>query len=137
MTTPCNCACAEARGKVEAVVISLRVMRAGLEALEEQIDQMLATAETELKQARPPFAQRSVFRWRAAHNRLAGNLPFAGDDVELTYSGSNIVTLASRGRRMFNNVAVSISASVVLVGSVVATKFETLLTSLGRAADLR
>ncbi len=51
MTTPCDCACGEARAKVEAVVISLRVMRAGLEALEEQIDQTLATAETELKQA--------------------------------------------------------------------------------------
>ena len=279
MTTPCDCACGEARAKVEAVVISLRVMRAGLEALEEQIDQTLATAETELKQASeracpenpvlpapagesppqgsaeadiashdmaaseglvdpavaetadcppdvgvqrangtPIFEQKAALfvdsgtnshlpvtagppnEERAGEEPMStgaagvkdrpstscndetetesplepvdGNIgdhkvepqssegaapPAAGDDVdraiadytnqgvayekkgevESTIRGSNIVTLASRGRRMFRNVAPSIAASLVPVGMVVATKFDTLLTSLSRATGRR
>lgn len=266
MTTPCECACAEARAKVEVVVISLRVMRAGLEALEKQIDQMLATAETELNQVServcpenavlpapvgesapqgsteadreshdigaskglvdpavaetadcPPDvgAQRAnettIFEQTAAlladsgayspipvtadtpNEEYAGEDPLptgadeckddpstpcndktmtdsplepaggntadhkfepqssegpaspaANDDVQFTICGSNIVTFArrgrrmfTRGRRMFRNFAAPISASLVLVGSVSATKFGTLLTSLSRATDLR
>ncbi len=293
MTTPCDCACGEARAKVEAVVISLRVMRAGLEALEEQIDQTLATAETELKQASeracpenpvlpapagesapqgsaeadiashdmaaseglvdpavaetadcPPDVgvqrangtpiveqKAALFADSGTNSHLPvtagppneeragedpmptevagvkdgpstscndgtetesplepvdGNIgdhkvepqssegaapPAAGDDVdrtiadytkaialdpnfaaaytnrgnaygdkgevESTIRGSNIVTLARRGRRMLRNVAPSIAASLAPVGTVVATKFDTLFTSLARATGLR
>jgi len=51
MMTPSDRACGDARAKMEAVILSLRVMRAGLAVLEEQIDQTVATVESELKQA--------------------------------------------------------------------------------------